>query len=1095
MFADMFERQQIELNDVCSCKGFIHPGKKTIYQGIMGKINNASLQQDTLTTDNYTELYDWCDKSFVYFFKNDLHKDKINTSDRPKNLTFLMKYKRSLLTQIVGNPIEINVFQGILDDIGCAAVDEPLTNETKNELHIWVERTWTFFFESTNDTKRKLPFSLKDVQLQNDVTCSNSAHKCNVPANTECYYGQSALHAACFNGHLEGVRFLVNNCKANVDGQDIDGSTALYYASSRGHLEIVKFLSVECNAHTNTECYHGQAALHAACSNGHLEVVRFLVNNGKANVDLQDKDGCTALYRASSKGHFDTVKFLINECSARVNTECHNGQTVLHAACSNGHLEVVRLLVKGEVKVNVQDRDGCTALHSASSKGHLAIVKFLTRECNAHVERKRLDGQIALHATALYHACSIGHLEIVKFLTTECDAHVNMESYSGQTALNVACSNGHLEVVRFLVNNCQANVDGQDSDGSTSLYYASAAGHLDIVEFLTTECNALVDTKCFNGQTALQAACIYSHLDVVRFLVNVGGANIDLKDKDGWTALDYISGSSKEHLNIVQFLTMKRGDAVAPNDNTSQEVSRKEAVLKISFPDAAPAPVKVHCDVFESLRIELDSVGIDPGKKIIYEGIMGKVQNAALRNIVNEGDQELYYWCERTFLYFFKPGMSLKGKNHRSKWPSLTSSMKSTRSLLRQNAGHSCKMMIFEGILNDIGYAGVNGQLTNETKEELYVWVEKTWVFFFENSMDTKRKSPFNLKNDQNDDSGSNGSSPDNTNPPNNTTNLDGSPSNCGSHNDCSSNYSSQYYDTDEPKGNSHRNNDTKQRTDDNDEIRESDYTTSSDDKGKDIDGGDFPTIHVTSRSYISMDEYNVQDRSLSCSLTVDNTSIPDNGFICKKTELEVSDIGEVDRIANELPSINVQKDPLQVESLTGNKIEADKKNYDYGIGALNKSNCCYRISNTFRRFIRRIQSPFHKTFTETKSPLRMVVESKSSTPNVSDWAPSRDEVSKSKDQVTAALLPFLFTENSEKKSKVSTVGNEYGFTTSDESTTATMTKSADCDLVQPLGMHPTRPACYLPNDLNFTPSINGRNGWDFENIYDMSAEVSPITY
>jgi hypothetical protein len=35
-----------------------------------------------------------------------------------------------------------------------------------------------------------------------------------------------------------------------------------------------------------------------------------------------------------------------------------------------------------------------------------------------------------------------------------------------------------------------------------------------------------------------------------------------------------------------------------------------------------------------------------------------------------------------------------------------------------------------------------------------------------------------------------------------------------------------------------------------------------------------------------------------------------------------------------------------------------------------------------------------------------------------------------------------------------------------------------------------TRPPFVLPNDPSFTPSLNGRNGWNYENLYEVSTEV-----
>ena len=49
--------------------------------------------------------------------------------------------------------------------------------------------------------------------------------------------------------------------------------------------------------------------------------------------------------------------------------------------------------------------------------------------------------------------------------------------------------------------------------------------------------------------------------------------------------------------------------------------------------------------------------------------------------------------------------------------------------------------------------------------------------------------------------------------------------------------------------------------------------------------------------------------------------------------------------------------------------------------------------------------------------------------------------------------------------------------------------------IVPPIAQPPARPPCVLPNNPNFTTSINGRNGWNFENFYDISEEVRPNIY
>jgi ankyrin repeat protein len=50
------------------------------------------------------------------------------------------------------------------------------------------------------------------------------------------------------NGHLEVVKYLYEECHANVEAKDNDGYTPIICASINGYLEIVKYLVEECHA-------------------------------------------------------------------------------------------------------------------------------------------------------------------------------------------------------------------------------------------------------------------------------------------------------------------------------------------------------------------------------------------------------------------------------------------------------------------------------------------------------------------------------------------------------------------------------------------------------------------------------------------------------------------------------------------------------------------------------------------------------------------------------------------------------------------------------------------------------------------------------
>ncbi|RDD34928.1 Ankyrin repeat protein [Wolbachia endosymbiont of Cylisticus convexus] len=54
--------------------------------------------------------------------------------------------------------------------------------------------------------------------------------------------GETALHEAARNGHLDVVKYLVDDKKADVNQKDICGETALHEAARNGHKDVVTTL-------------------------------------------------------------------------------------------------------------------------------------------------------------------------------------------------------------------------------------------------------------------------------------------------------------------------------------------------------------------------------------------------------------------------------------------------------------------------------------------------------------------------------------------------------------------------------------------------------------------------------------------------------------------------------------------------------------------------------------------------------------------------------------------------------------------------------------------------------------------------------------
>ena len=88
---------------------------------------------------------------------------------------------------------------------------------------------------------------------------------------------ESSIHRAASGGKLESVRYLVEECRANVEENDVFiGYNPLHYASDKGHIEIVKYLIEQCHANVEAKNNSGWNTLHFATWNGHNEVINYL---------------------------------------------------------------------------------------------------------------------------------------------------------------------------------------------------------------------------------------------------------------------------------------------------------------------------------------------------------------------------------------------------------------------------------------------------------------------------------------------------------------------------------------------------------------------------------------------------------------------------------------------------------------------------------------------------------------------------------------------------------------------------------------------------------------------------------------------------
>lgn len=97
----------------------------------------------------------------------------------------------------------------------------------------------------------------------------------------------SALMQAAKNGHTDTVRFLIDQCGAEVNQPDAEGNTAFMLAAQHGYTETVAALLDDVDD-INRQNKRGMSALMLAAQHGHTNIIFFLIDQYGTDVDLPD---------------------------------------------------------------------------------------------------------------------------------------------------------------------------------------------------------------------------------------------------------------------------------------------------------------------------------------------------------------------------------------------------------------------------------------------------------------------------------------------------------------------------------------------------------------------------------------------------------------------------------------------------------------------------------------------------------------------------------------------------------------------------------------------------------------------------------------
>ena len=200
--------------------------------------------------------------------------------------------------------------------------------------------------------------------------------------------GQTPLFLACYLGHLEVARFILQTLRENghssINTARKDGRTPLSKGAGRGHVEVVKMLLEEvdvASAINAQETVQKRTALHWAAYNGQTEVVDLLLQKG-ADATIEDSKGKTALALCGQgwvkERSGDRVQIIVALVDHDRETAAKDTQLMAIAAIK-GSTKVIEKLLDARAHPSKQDEHGWTPLQLAKQYGNTDAATLLAK--------------------------------------------------------------------------------------------------------------------------------------------------------------------------------------------------------------------------------------------------------------------------------------------------------------------------------------------------------------------------------------------------------------------------------------------------------------------------------------------------------------------------------------------------------------------------------------------------------------------------------------------------------------------------------------------------------------------------------------------
>lgn len=328
------------------------------------------------------------------------------------------------------------------------------------------------------------------------------------------------LFCSIANDNLEMTKYLIEECKINVNHINNNGNNCLINAFMYNNLKLIKYLIEEQHADVHYVNKHNVSCIHTCCSKNCPDIIKYLINEYKMDIHSTDASnhGCLH-YACMNNENMDTIIFLVEECGLQIDKLCILG------ALGNKNVNVIKYFVsKYQTDSDYEQvRNELLLKYLIPTIKNIETIKFLIEECEFRIESDDDNCLMKVCSNSANDNCD--NFDVIKYFATLLKHRISDLNNKGKNCLMLVCQyNPNLEIIKFLIETCQLDFNKCNERKNNCLLLACYGNsNIEIIKFLIEECKMDIKHENIEGRNCLTLACMNKkdNMDIISYLLNL----------------------------------------------------------------------------------------------------------------------------------------------------------------------------------------------------------------------------------------------------------------------------------------------------------------------------------------------------------------------------------------------------------------------------------------------------------------------------------------------------------------------------------------------------------------------------------------------